>query len=128
MFLKTFTCQVSECAILFACLTSILHVGAAEVTILQRSSTCLVSSEWSKDNFGRNFPEGRDTEVSDFKLASMPWGLMEQVVLEENASGKKSMDAELKQRLALKGFVTNDGRDGLGRSFLVVERFAGAFG
>lgn len=71
------------------------------------------------------FPEGRNVEVSDFKLASTPWGLLEQVVREENTQGKKDMDAELKTHLAAKGLKSNNGPNNLGRSFLVVERFAG---
>jgi cation diffusion facilitator CzcD-associated flavoprotein CzcO len=98
--------------------------GAASVTILQRSSTCLVSGEWSRRTFGANFPPERPLEVSDFKYAGTPWGLIEQVARAEMHK-RVDIDAELKAGLNAKGFLTNDGRDGLGRSFLVVERFAG---
>jgi cation diffusion facilitator CzcD-associated flavoprotein CzcO len=98
--------------------------GGAEITILQRTSTCLVSSEWSKNTFAKNFPDTQETSVSDFKLASTPWGLSEQTALAEMGT-KVDIDAELKANLNEKGFQTNEGPRGLGRSFLVVERFAG---
>jgi cation diffusion facilitator CzcD-associated flavoprotein CzcO len=98
--------------------------GGAEMTILQRTTTCLVSSEWSKDTFAKNFPDHQETDVSDFKLAGTPWGLLEQIALTD-AAKKVDIDAELKKKLHEKGFRTNEGPRGLGRSFLVVERFAG---
>jgi cation diffusion facilitator CzcD-associated flavoprotein CzcO len=102
-----------------------IHVnGGAEVTILQRSTTCFVSSAWSANNFSQLFPDHEETDVTDFKLAAMPWGFLEQ--LTQAGAGKKTdTDAELKEMLHQKGFRTNEGPRGLGRAFLVAERFRG---
>lgn len=106
------------------------HSGAAEVTILQRSSTCFVSSAFMRAHFAREYPNGMPTEERDFRAAGFPSGLLERVVRRAVESGKgpkdSEQDAKMKQGLREKGFHMNDGWEGLGAWFLVLNRFGGA--
>lgn len=56
--------------------------GAASVTMVQRSSTTIVKNDFILDMTLTSFPLGEPTDVSDFKDASMPWGLKREVILE----------------------------------------------
>lgn len=107
------------------------HSGAKQVTILQRGSTCVVSVAWIREHYAHVFPEGVPIAVGDFRFAANPFGLREAEIKEARKRGNGNLDdendAKMKEGLRKKGFKTNEGREGLGAGFLVVERFGGVF-
>ena len=108
-----------------------LHVsGAKAVTLLQRSSTCFVTSAWLRAHYAREYPVDMPTDVRDLKSASMPPGLLERLVRDGRKKGKGPTDSEedriMKDGLRERGFKMNEGWEGLGAWFLVLEKFGGA--
>lgn len=105
------------------------HSGAASVTMLQRSSTCIVSETWMRAHWAREYPDGIPTDVRDFKSAGFPLGLLERIVRKLKAGGKGPQDNEadkaMKEGMKMRGFRLNEGWEGLGAYFLVLDRFGG---
>ncbi|WP_183407747.1 flavin-containing monooxygenase [Nocardioides marmoriginsengisoli] len=92
-----------------------LHEAGAQVTLVQRSSTHIISQlHGIPAIFGANFTEsGPPTEYSDLLASAFPWPL----VLEAAKDGVKQTaekDAELLSSLEAVGFKLNDGPDGTG--------------
>lgn len=92
-----------------------LYEAGAAVTLVQRSSTHIISQEHGIPAiFGANFTEsGPPTEYSDLLASAYPWPL----VLEDAKEGVKrtaEKDAELLASLEAVGFRLNDGPDGTG--------------
>ena len=92
-----------------------LHEAGAEVTIVQRSSTHIISQEHGIPAiFGSNFTEsGPPTEYADLLASAFPWPL----VLEAAKQGVRDTaekDAALLASLEAVGFKLNDGPDGTG--------------
>ncbi|AIY16680.1 flavin-containing monooxygenase [Pimelobacter simplex] len=92
-----------------------LHEAGAEVTLVQRSSTHIISQQHGIPAiFGANFTEsGPPTEYADLLASAFPWPL----VLEAAKEGVKQTaekDAELLASLEAVGFQLNDGPDGTG--------------
>ncbi|WP_395690545.1 flavin-containing monooxygenase [Nocardioides sp.] len=92
-----------------------LYEAGAEVTLVQRSSTHIISQEHGIPAiFGANFTEsGPPTEYADLLASAFPWPL----VLEAAKQGVKDTaekDAALLASLEAVGFRLNDGPDGTG--------------
>lgn len=92
-----------------------LYEAGADVTLVQRSSTHIISQEHGLPAiFGANFTEsGPPTEYADLLASAFPWPL----VLESAKQGVKDTaekDAELLASLEAVGFQLNDGPDGTG--------------
>jgi len=92
-----------------------LHEAGADVTLVQRSSTHIISQEHGIPAiFGSNFaPGGPPTAYADLLAAGTPWPL----VLEMAKDGVKETakkDADLLAALDAVGFKRNDGPDGTG--------------
>jgi putative flavoprotein involved in K+ transport len=92
-----------------------LYEAGAEVTMLQRSSTYIMSQKHGVPAiFGANFTEsGPPTEYADLLASAYPWPL----VLEGAAAQTRQTavdDAELLASLDAVGFKRNDGPDGTG--------------
>lgn len=92
-----------------------LYEAGAEVTLVQRSSTHIISQEHGLPAiFGANFTEsGPPTEYADLLASAFPWPL----VLESAKQGVKDTaekDAALLASLEAVGFQLNDGPDGTG--------------
>ncbi|MCR1782826.1 NAD(P)/FAD-dependent oxidoreductase [Nocardioides carbamazepini] len=92
-----------------------LYEAGAEVTLVQRSSTHIISQQHGIPAiFGANFTEsGPPTEYADLLASAFPWPL----VLEAAKEGVKQTaekDAELLASLEAVGFRLNDGPDGTG--------------
>ena len=92
-----------------------LHEAGADVTLVQRSSTHIISQQHGIPAiFGANFTEsGPPTEYADLLAAAFPWPL----VLEAAKQGvidTAEKDAALLASLEAVGFKLNDGPDGTG--------------
>lgn len=92
-----------------------LYEAGADVTLVQRSSTHIISQEHGIPAiFGANFTEsGPPTEYADLLASAFPWPL----VLEAAKQGVKDTaekDAALLASLEAVGFRLNDGPDGTG--------------
>lgn len=92
-----------------------LHEAGADVTLVQRSSTHIISQEHGIPAiFGANFTEsGPPTEYADLLASAFPWPL----VLEAAKQGvidTAEKDAALLASLEAVGFKLNDGPDGTG--------------
>ena len=92
-----------------------LYEAGADVTLVQRSSTHIISQEHGIPAiFGSNFTEsGPPTKYADLLAAGTPWPL----VLEMAKQGVKdtaAKDADLLAALDAAGFKRNDGPDGTG--------------
>ncbi|KAF7313083.1 hypothetical protein MKEN_00994100 [Mycena kentingensis (nom. inval.)] len=84
--------------------------GAASVTMVQRSSTCVMSVETARAGQLNFWPEGVPTEVADLKVNALPTLLIEKPVHEG---------------LREAGLKLNMGPDGAGAYLLMFERFGG---
>ncbi|KII84019.1 hypothetical protein PLICRDRAFT_46820 [Plicaturopsis crispa FD-325 SS-3] len=96
--------------------------GAASVTMVQRTSTCVMTAKWVRDGMAVHFPEGVDTEVSDFKVASMPLGLLKILGKREEAASW-AREKDMYDGLRKAGLKLNMGVDGTGQHLLIYERF-----
>ncbi|WP_215815899.1 NAD(P)/FAD-dependent oxidoreductase [Pimelobacter sp. 30-1] len=92
-----------------------LHEAGADVTLVQRSSTHIISQKNGIPAiFGANFTEsGPPTEYADLLASAYPWPL----VLQDAKEGVKrtaELDKDLLASLEAVGFQLNDGPDGTG--------------
>lgn len=111
--------------------------GAARVTLLQRSATCVLLKHALAAGYGALFPRGVDTVLIDFRIASVPWRVRvrERLVLKEREDHIERGedldvdldDAERTRKLKDTGFLVNYGRDGRGLTFAILERLGGTF-
>ncbi|KAF9806316.1 hypothetical protein IEO21_08722 [Rhodonia placenta] len=98
--------------------------GARSVTMVQRSSTCVVSINNVQVQMYRNYPDGAPLEICDIKFSAMPLNLQRKF---SKAREKQYWEAEtaLHAKLRKGGLSLNMGRDGSGQHFLVYERAGG---
>ena len=103
-----------------------LHARSAlEITMLQRSPTCVVSRELADAEF-RAWPEGVPVEVCDFRVAGMPLGLSGKIARTEFEQKRRAnIDKDLREGLKKRGFLFEDGPNGGGRRELVYDRLGG---
>ncbi|KAJ6608417.1 FAD/NAD-P-binding domain-containing protein [Mycena sp. CBHHK59/15] len=98
--------------------------GSAEVTMLQRSSTCVVSSENVARTLERLWPADVPTDVADFKVQVMPYLLLREI----GKARTEMMWAEEKEThagLREVGLSLTMGKDGSGQYPMIFERFGG---
>jgi hypothetical protein len=108
--------------------------GAARVTMLQRSSSCVVLPNALAAIFACQFPPGIDIGLMDFRNASIPWRVRERLILQERedriARGEdpdvEPGDKEQMRKLKDTGFLVNNWRGGRGLQFALLERLGGA--
>ncbi|KAJ6493418.1 FAD/NAD-P-binding domain-containing protein [Mycena sanguinolenta] len=99
---------------------------AAEVTMLQRSSTCIISVKTVARTIEQLYLSGVPTDVSDFKWLAVPLLLVKEI-------GKASTEqmwadeAETHKGLREAGMSLNMGKDGSGQYPMVFDRFGGYF-
>ncbi|MEO1224778.1 MAG: NAD(P)/FAD-dependent oxidoreductase [Pseudomonadota bacterium] len=109
-----------------------LWENGADVTMLQRSSTCIVGSEnFTRVNFGALYSEkaiasGITTEKADLISASMPYALMADVQ-KPMAEAIARKDADLLERLEKVGFLLDFGDDGTGLPMKYMRRGSGYY-
>lgn len=98
--------------------------GAASVTMVQRSSTCVISDKTMAEKFEQRWPAAVPTEISDFKVTSMPLDLVRKISI-VNKDATMAKDKELHAGLEAAGMKLNQGTDGSGQAILLFERFSG---
>ncbi|CAL1707427.1 unnamed protein product [Somion occarium] len=97
---------------------------AASVTMIQRSSTCVISQAVAEVFIGRAFPPDVPCDINDFKVGSIPMGLRKKV-LPGIQHMVDDMEKEMYAKLRKGGVALNSGPDGAGHSLLVYERLGG---
>ncbi|PCH35122.1 flavo protein [Wolfiporia cocos MD-104 SS10] len=95
--------------------------GARSVTMVQRSSTCIVSSKTVATQMARAFPDDVPYDICDFKFAAMPINLQRKLARAQE-SVMWEREKELHDQLRKGGLKLNMGRDGSGQHFLIFER------
>lgn len=103
-----------------------LHTAGAEVTLVQRSPTVIVSIEPSGQLPYRLYEEGPPLEDCDLLAASIPLVLARktQQIITQKA---KELDRELLERLERVGFKLDFGEDGTGWVFKFLTRGGGFY-
>ncbi|KAF9806313.1 hypothetical protein IEO21_08719 [Rhodonia placenta] len=101
-----------------------LAFRGAYVTMIQRSSTCVVTIKTAADDERACFPDGVPTDLCDLKFHSLPMGLRRRLS-EEDADLNWERERELHAKLRKGGLKLNMGRNGSGHVFLIYERLGG---
>ncbi|KAJ6466147.1 FAD/NAD-P-binding domain-containing protein [Mycena vitilis] len=102
-----------------------LHVqGARSVTMVQRSSTCVVACSSIRQLAERIWPDDVPVEVADFKSMATPFRLLKEV-LSERKDELRAQETELHNKLTGAGLKLNMGVDGSGQFPMFFERFGG---
>ncbi|KAF5345198.1 hypothetical protein D9758_009716 [Tetrapyrgos nigripes] len=96
----------------------------AEVTMVQRSSTCVVAASTTRKVLESRFPPGVPTSISDFKFASLPLGLLRRMLISRK-DALAAVEKDLQDGLRKAGMKINMGPEGTGNYLLVFERFGG---
>ncbi|KAJ7098487.1 FAD/NAD-P-binding domain-containing protein [Mycena belliarum] len=107
------------------CQDLVFH-GAASVTMVQRSSTCVMAVAHAQEAQQRFWPEDVPTDVADFKLNAMPTLLMRKILQAQEKAGWEA-EKETHRGLREAGFELNMGVQGAGAYLLMFERFGGFF-
>ncbi|KAF7350586.1 Flavin-binding monooxygenase [Mycena sanguinolenta] len=97
---------------------------AAEVTMLQRSTTCVESVKTTRRTLELLFPYDVPTDVADFKSQAQPF-LSIRAMARERTDQMWANEAETHKGLREAGMKLNMGTDGSGRYSLIYERFGG---
>ncbi|KAI0750678.1 hypothetical protein C8Q80DRAFT_1267999 [Daedaleopsis nitida] len=98
--------------------------GAGAVTMVQRSSTCVMSRDYVAGMQRMGFPEDIPLDVADFKWASMPLGLLKKLMIKDEQAAWDSQ-RELHDKLRKGGVRLNMGPEGQGIYLQVMERGGG---
>jgi len=98
--------------------------GAKSVTMVQRSSTCVISSKTVAAGMEKAFPDSMPLEICDFKFAAMPISLQRSLARAQEAA-MWDREKELHDDLKRGGLKLNMGKDGSGQHFLIFERAGG---
>lgn len=101
-----------------------LAFQGADVTMVQRSSTCVESAAATTQAIYTMWPEGGDTATSDFKFASVPL-LLAKDIAALRAEASRARAASMYEGLEKAGFKLNKGTDGAGQYILILERAGG---
>lgn len=98
--------------------------GAASVTMVQRSKTCVVSSRETTKSFAQAYSDDRPVEISDFKRAAMPLGMV-RVMTRATVEQAQTADKEMLEGLRKAGFQHYYGEDNSGSGILYFSRGGG---
>ncbi|KAJ6533656.1 FAD/NAD-P-binding domain-containing protein [Mycena capillaripes] len=98
--------------------------GASAVTMLQRSSTCVVACSSIRRVVDRIWPEDVPTAVADFRSMATPFRLLKEV-LSEKKEELRAQEKDLHETLTGAGLQLNMGTDGSGQFPMFFERFGG---
>ncbi|THG97872.1 hypothetical protein EW026_g4211 [Hermanssonia centrifuga] len=98
--------------------------GAKSVTMVQRSSTCVVSRKHVAQGLSSIWQQGVPVEVGDFKFASTPFGFSKKMMI-NRVQESWAEETELHDKLRMGGLKINMGPEGQGQFLLVFERGGG---
>ncbi|KAJ6622294.1 FAD/NAD-P-binding domain-containing protein [Mycena sp. CBHHK59/15] len=98
--------------------------GARSVTMVQRSSTCVVACSSIRQVIENVWPEGMPTTVADFKSMATPFLLLKEV-LSSKSEQLREQEKDLHRVLTEAGLELNMGKDGSGQFPMFFERFGG---
>ncbi|THG93708.1 hypothetical protein EW026_g7600 [Hermanssonia centrifuga] len=98
--------------------------GAKSVTMVQRSSTCVISRDSTVRNLSATWPQGVPVEVGDFKIASFPLGYLRKMAIQHQDKAW-AQEKELHDKLKKGGVKVHLGSEGQGPHLLVFERGGG---
>ena len=91
--------------------------GAASVTMLQRSTTCVVSNKVAARRFAESFPENLPLDIVDLRANGMPFNLRRYISKFLQPSVEEE-DKDMLEGLRKAGFHLNNGKDGSGQSIM----------
>ncbi|CDO71326.1 hypothetical protein BN946_scf184908.g84 [Trametes cinnabarina] len=97
---------------------------AQSVTMIQRSSTCVMSRDLLSSFQRHTWTDDRPLDISDFLAASWPIGLQKKLAI-ASQDAMWHMDKELHAKLRNGGLQLNMGPEGEGFYLLTLERFGG---
>lgn len=104
-----------------------LHARLAEeVTLVQRSSTAIVSSKYLAATLGKVFDEEMPTYYADLAFTGVPYGALRELGKSLDPF-QREFDKELLDGLKRTGFNLKGGEDYSGQLFMVFERGGGTF-
>jgi len=105
-----------------------LYESGADVTMVQRSSTYIMSQEFGIPAlFGANFVEsGPPTEYADLMASGTPWPRVLELAV-EGTKATAALDADLLAALDAVGFKRNDGPGGTGLMGYALARGGGYY-
>lgn len=102
----------------------LVGAGAKSVTMVQRSSTCVVSRANVARHLGEAWTHDTPTEVADFKFGSIPLAFQKKMMMSQQAESWAE-EEELHAKLRKGGLNVNIGPEGQGQFLLVFERGGG---
>ncbi|KAH9853605.1 FAD/NAD-P-binding domain-containing protein [Lenzites betulinus] len=98
--------------------------GAQEVTMIQRSPSCVVSRDFVKSQSKLRYRDEWSMDVADMRSASLPIALFRQWMI-ANEGAMWAAQKELHDKLRKGGVQLNMGPEGQGLFILVLERLGG---
>ena len=102
------------------------HHKAKSVTMVQRSSTCVVTGDTVVKHMEDTWVPGKPVEIGDFRFASVPLGLQKKIM-----QGMTDLlweeEKVLHEKLKKGGVKLNMGPEGEGQFLLVFERGGGKY-
>ena len=98
--------------------------AAASVTMVQRSTTCVMTRDYVCDAIRAAFPEDVPLDVADFRFLSIGIGQRKRMAIEDQATAWKA-SRELHEKLRKGGVSFDLGPEGQGVYPLLFERFGG---
>lgn len=101
----------------------LVYRGAQSVTMVQRSSTSVISAASAEVQDDKAFPEVVPTEYVDLSNAGLPYGAVKPL-LRAMRPWREEFDKDLREGLVKAGFKLND-NDGFGQPAMVFERGGG---
>jgi cation diffusion facilitator CzcD-associated flavoprotein CzcO len=99
--------------------------GAESVTMVQRSSTAVVASEYIDRQLDNFWPVHGDVSVGDFRYLGMPLGLLKKLQIAEK-DGRVAEQKAMIQGLLKAGLNVDEGPEGAGAQLMVYERLGGS--
>ncbi|EIN03561.1 FAD/NAD(P)-binding domain-containing protein [Punctularia strigosozonata HHB-11173 SS5] len=102
----------------------LVHHGAASVTMVQRSSSVVVSDKYMAGFFEGRWPEGVPYEISDFRTAAMPLGQTREI-LQRLQQYALEYDSTMHEDLRKQGLSLSNGPDGAGLIWTLFSRLGG---
>ncbi|KZT70031.1 FAD/NAD(P)-binding domain-containing protein [Daedalea quercina L-15889] len=98
--------------------------GAKSVTMVQRSSTCVIDISTVAGAMVKGYPDGVPYEICDIRFNSMPINLQRAMARQREAE-MWEREKPLHDQLRKGGIKLNMGTDGSGQHFLTFERSGG---